>query len=70
MTLETVDSSMIHAAGYDEDERELEVVFNSGEVYRYENVDKEVYEGLMAADSKGRYMRAHIIDMYPYYKVS
>jgi hypothetical protein len=70
MTLETVDSSMIHAAGYDEDERELEVVFNSGEVYRYENVDKEVYEGLVAADSKGRYMRAHIIDMYPYYKVS
>lgn len=70
MTLETVDSSMIHAAGYDEDERELEVVFNNGGVCRYENVDKEEYEGLMAADSKGRYMRAHIIDMYSYYKVS
>jgi hypothetical protein len=70
MTLETVDSSMIHAVGYDEDERELEVIFNNGGVYRYENVDQEEYEGLMAANSRGRYMRAHIIDMYPYYKVS
>ena len=70
MTLETVDSSMIHAAGYDEDERELEVIFKNGGVYRYENVDKGEYEGLMAADSKGGYMRAHIIDMYPYHKVS
>jgi hypothetical protein len=69
MTLTTVDSSMVHAAGYDEDERELEVVFQNGGIYRYENVDKEEFEGLMAADSKGRYMRAHIIDVYPYYKI-
>jgi hypothetical protein len=61
---------MIHAVGYDEDENELEVVFNNGGIYRYENVETEEYEGLMDADSKGQYMRAHIIDMYPYYKVS
>ncbi|MFB6099316.1 MAG: KTSC domain-containing protein [Salinibacter sp.] len=70
MTLTTVDSSMVHAVGYDEDKRELEIIFNSGKIYRYENVDRDEYEGLMAADSKGRYMRAHIIDMSPYYTVS
>lgn len=70
MQLTTVESSMIHAVGYDEDENELEVVFNNGGIYRYKNVETEEYEGLMDADSKGQYMRAHIIDMYPYYKVS
>jgi len=70
MQLKTVESSMIHAVGYDEDANEMEVVFNSGGIYRYENVEKEEYEGLMDADSKGQYMRAHIIDMYPYYKMS
>ena len=70
MQLETVESSMIHAVGYDDDGNELEVVFNNGGIYRYKNVEKEEYEGLMDADSKGQYMRAHIIDMYPYYKMS
>lgn len=70
MKLTTVESSMVHAVGYDEEERELEVVFNNGGIYRYENVDEDEYEGLMDADSKGQYMRAHIIDMHPYYKVS
>ena len=39
MKLIPVESSMIHAVGYD-------------------------------AESKGRYMRANIIDVYPYYQVS
>lgn len=64
--LKVVESSMIHAVGYDPETRTLEVVFNSGRLYCYENVPPEEYEGLMAAESKGRYMRANIIDMYPY----
>lgn len=70
MQLTTVESSMIHAVGYDDDASELEVMFNSGGVYRYQDVDKETYEELLEADSKGRFMRAHVIDVYPYYKVS
>ena len=69
MQLVTVDSSMIHAVGYDAEKRLLEVVFNSGKTYCYENVPPEEYEGLVAADSKGQYMRACIIDMYPYYQL-
>ena len=61
-----VESSMIHAVGYNEQARHLEVVFTSGRVYCYEDVPPDEFEGLLQADSKGRYMRANIIDMYPY----
>jgi KTSC domain-containing protein len=64
--LKTVESSMIHAVGYERQTHTLEVVFNSGQTYQYHDVPPEEYAGLMAADSKGSYMRAHIIDMYEY----
>lgn len=61
-----VESSMIDSVGYDEETRCLQVVFNTGKVYCYEGVPPEVFQGLLAAESKGRYMLAHIIDTYPY----
>ena len=70
MQLITVDSSMIHAVGYDDETGEMEVVFNNGGIYRYVDVDKSDYEGLLKAESKGRYMRAKIIGIYGDYKVS
>lgn len=66
MTLVTVDSTVIHAVGYDEETRRLEVVFNSGQVYCYIDVPREVYERLLTADSKGSYLQAYVIDVYPY----
>ena len=48
-----VASSMIQAVGYDPKTRILEVVFNSGRIYCYEDVPPNVYKELMAADSKG-----------------
>ena len=68
MQLIQVESSMIYAVGYDEESQTMEVAFNSGGVYRYFDVPKDIYEGLLAAESKGRYMRANVIDMYPYAK--
>jgi KTSC domain-containing protein len=65
MELINVDSSMIYAVGYDEQQQVLEVVFKRTGVYRYHNVPKEVYQQLLDADSKGSYMRDLIIDMYP-----
>lgn len=70
MKLTTVESSMIHAVGYDSKTRVLEVVFNSGRTYCYEGVPPKVYKELMAAESKGRYMRDVIIDEYPYAELS
>src|SRR4030095_9787270 len=63
-----VESSMIQAVGYDPETRILEVVFNSGQTYCYEDVPPEVHQALMAADSKGQYMRAAIIGVYPDYR--
>ena len=68
--LVTVESSMIRAVGYEPKTKILEVVFNSGRTYCYEGVPPKIYKELMAADSKGQYMRSEIIDVYPDYPVS
>lgn len=70
MTYAFVDSSMINLVGYDEKTKVLEVRFvNFGQKYRYFNVPKKEYKGLMKATSKGTYMRNNIIDRYDYAKV-
>lgn len=69
-TLTPVDSSMIQAVGYDPETHTLEVLFNSGRTYGYEDVPLDVYEALMAADSKGGFMRSEIIGVYSDYPIS
>ena len=64
-----VESSMLASVGYDPATRVLELEFTSGRVYRYGEVEEEVYRGLLAAESKGRYFLDSIDDMYPYAKV-
>lgn len=69
MTYTEVDSSMIDLVGYDAKTKVLEVRFiNSGLTYRYFDVPKKEYKGLMEASSKGRYMLDNIIDCYPFAK--
>jgi hypothetical protein len=70
MKLTIVESSMIHAVGYDPKSKTLEVVFNSGRTYIYEDVPPKVYKGLMVAESKGRYMRDEILEVYSYHQLS
>lgn len=65
MQLQTVDSSMVHAIGYEATSQTLEVVFTSGKVYQYFEVPEAVYAELRDADSIGGYMRDAIIDCYP-----
>lgn len=60
MTLETVESDVIHAVGYDDPLNILEIIFNSGAIYQYRGVPREVYDQLMAAESKGRYFGENI----------
>jgi hypothetical protein len=64
--LTRLDSSMLYAAGYDPKTETLEVVFNSGGIYRYSAVPPEVYEELLRTDSKGRYMWMNVLNLYPY----
>ncbi|HET9478083.1 MAG TPA: KTSC domain-containing protein [Pyrinomonadaceae bacterium] len=69
MKLRPVVSEMLIAAGYDRRSRILEVIFRTGETYRYKGVPSSRYEGLMSADSKGKYMHRHIIGHYDYERV-
>ena len=43
------------SVGYDMVSRILEVEFIDGEIYQYFEVPEEIYRGLLAAESKGRY---------------
>jgi hypothetical protein len=70
MRLIEVESTMIRAVGYDTAAGEMEVVFESGRVWRYRDVPPEVYEQLLASGSKGGYMRDFIIDCYLDYEVT
>ncbi len=67
--LTKVDSTMLYAVGYDEEAQILEVVFRTGGIYRYFQISRELYEGLITAESKGQYMRTHVIGQYPYERI-
>ena len=65
MKMVEVESSMISSVGYDKAAKVLHVVFNSGAVWAYTGVPKKVYDELLAASSKGSYMRNNVIGEYP-----
>lgn len=61
---------MIDLVGYDREEKTLEVRFiHSGQTYRYFDVPQKVFKGLMAASSKGSFMRDEVIDCFEWEKV-
>jgi hypothetical protein len=68
--LQRVESDMIKLVGYDAQSQLLEVVFNTGDRYRYVGVPATEYEGLMSAESIGQYMHKHIIDRYDCERIS
>jgi hypothetical protein len=53
-------SSVLAAAAYDEDKRQLYLRFHSGRVYRYFAFPRYQYDELLAAESHGKYFGAHI----------
>lgn len=64
-----VESSNLASVGYDEATKTLEIQFHSGGIYQYDDVEKEVYDELMNADSKGRYFLHEIKGAYSYRRV-
>ncbi len=66
VTLNPMDSRMIAAVGYDPEQRYMLVLFNTGKAYEYYDIPPEEYNGLLTAESKGGYMREHILDLYTY----
>lgn len=60
MERQYVSSSNIASIGYDVDNMVLEVEFLNGSIYQYYDVPQIIYDGLMAADSHGKYLAAYI----------
>ena len=61
-----VESDMIVAVRYLPDAQHLDVIFRTGDKYRYLRVPPLEYEGLMSARSKGRYMHKRILRRYKF----
>ena len=59
-------SSSIEAAGYDLDRRTLRIRYVGGSTYDYQGVPPIVFEELLAADSKGRFVNWSIKPYYRY----
>ena len=47
----------------------LEIAFNSGGIYQYYNVPQNEYNGLMSANSHGKYLHRNIKGRYSYKRV-
>lgn len=60
MEREKVSSSLVRSVGYDPDEQLLEVELQDGKIYQYRDVPEETYQGLMEAESHGRYFNHHV----------
>ena len=56
----SVASHNIYSIGYDSNSKVLEIEFDTYAVYRYYEVPEDVYEELMAAESKGSYLQRKI----------
>lgn len=63
------DSSMIQEIEYDDDSKILTVTFSKSSKYEYYYVPKEVYEGLINAESIGKYFAANIKGKYETLKI-
>lgn len=64
-----VESTSIQDIGYDATTMTLEIGFKHGAVYQYFDVPETVFEELMRADSKGKFLHANIKNSYRYAKL-
>ena len=70
MEMQPVSSTDLAAVGYDYENAALRIEFIKGGVYEYQGVPSDIYEGLMAATSKGQFLNQYIKKGgYPYSKL-
>ena len=59
--MQSVKSSLLDKVGYDPEAKVLAVQMNySSDVYLYQKVPQDIFDDLLAADSKGAYFVEHI----------
>jgi hypothetical protein len=61
-------SSNLAAAGYDLETKVLDIEFNNGTRYSYDEVPAETATGIFTASSPGQYFRNFIKGRYRFYK--
>ena len=59
-------SSVLAATEYFPELQALDIVFNSGEAYRYLKVPMSLYQDLLEADSKGIFFNAHVRNQFSF----
>ncbi|WP_428408449.1 KTSC domain-containing protein [Hyphococcus sp.] len=65
----SVASSNIASIGYDTPSQTLEVEFLNGTIYQYYGVPQNLYDQLMQAGSKGRFLNTYIKNAFGYSRV-
>jgi KTSC domain len=61
-----VASTLLANVGYDRATSTLDLEFRDGSLYRYSAVSEAIYQGLLAADSKGSYFNRQIRSRFAY----
>ena len=63
-------SSNILEVGYEVSDQTLFVRFKGDSLYAYSDVPEDIYQGLLAAESVGKYLNQNVKGTYSYRKVS
>lgn len=64
MKMIKVNSSNIESIGYEKND--LFVEFKTGNIYKYSNVEKTLYEDFLKSESKGQFLNSFIKNNYKY----
>lgn len=60
MQTHPLNSNVIESCAYNDTDKELILDFKSGGSHKYSDVPKEIFDGILAADSAGKYFHANI----------
>lgn len=69
MKMQPVTSSQVESIGYDAATKVLAVKFKSG-MYEYDGVPPEVHDGILKAESVGKFLGAHVKGKFQFRKVA
>lgn len=63
-------SSNLESCEFDSETGVLVIDFVAGSTYKYKNVPANIYHGLLAAESHGKFFHENIRDKFPYHRVA
>ena len=69
MTTTVLNSTSLAEVGYEQEENTLHVQFQNGSTYDYFDVPADVYEGILKADSAGRFFNENVSGEFSYQRV-